>query len=154
MVVLLLGRALGFHLVDALHRHVRERPEHCARAAPGVARRLRKWRKASKTPGRADGAARLWRLSNDSTGATRDACNAALVAEARGAFLGRGRFGGVVALDDTRCAKILRRERSNRDRCVAHAVFSEVAALERIAGGAAARLYDVGLARDCFVVVM
>jgi serine/threonine protein kinase len=104
------------------------------------------------SPGRSQGASRLLRLLHERATPT---IRKALVAEQRGAFIGRGRFGGVVGVDDGTCAKILRRERSNRDRSVAHAVYGEVSALWLLKGtGAAPELLDFGLSRDCYVLVM
>ena len=148
------GDSLRFHVLDCLHQHLNDpkRSAHVDRVLPSVVRRLEAWGAAMASSGRSHGASRLLRLLHENA---TPVIRKALVAEQRGAFIGRGRFGGVVGVDDGTCAKILRRERSNRDRSVCHAVYGEVSALWLLKGtGSAPELLDFGLSRDCYVLVM
>ena len=149
------GDALTFHVLDCLHQHLNDprRVSNVEKVLPSVLKRLGAWGAAMASPGRSDGAKRLLKLLHE--GATPALFRQALVAEQRGAFVGRGRFGSVVAIDDDVCAKILRRERSNRDRSVCHAVYGEVSALWLLRGTRAApELLDFGLSRDCYVLII
>ncbi|KAH8054120.1 hypothetical protein JL720_14489 [Aureococcus anophagefferens] len=151
------GSALGFHLLDALHRHCNgdDRAAAVDRCLAGVARRLEAWGAAAPGSGRPAGCLRLLRLLREARGDAGAALRVALGRETADAVLGRGRFGVVVALDGATCAKLLRRERSHRDRSVAHGVFAEVSALARLGETAAApRLLDFGVVDDCYVLVL
>ena len=152
------GSALGFHLLDALHRHCNggDRAAAVDRCLAGVARRLEAWGAAAPGSGRPAGCLRLLRLLREARGDAGAALRKALGREhIADAVLGRGRFGVVVALDGATCAKLLRRERSHRDRSVAHGVFAEVSALARLKEtDAAPRLLDFGVVDDCYVLVL
>ncbi|KAK7241347.1 TTK protein kinase [Aureococcus anophagefferens] len=149
------GSALGFHLLDALHRHCNGGDARGGRGPVPRGRRaalgglesrgagLRAARGVPAAPAAAPGGAGR-RRRRAAGRAARD----------RGRVLG-GRFGVVVALDGATCAKLLRRERSHRDRSVAHGVFAEVSALARLGDSdAAPRLLDFGVVDDCYVLVL
>ncbi|KAJ8611037.1 hypothetical protein CTAYLR_007065 [Chrysophaeum taylorii] len=146
------GGTLGFHVLDSLHRHFnygdRERRCRAARVVPRVLHRLDAW--GSRL--RAAGTKRLLRLVCDDAAPDPAVLEACLQAAT---VVGRGRFGTVVALDDRRAAKLVPRERSDKDRSVAHDLYREITALERLSpSSATAALVDYGVRRDCYVLVL
>lgn len=153
--------ALGFHALDTLHRHfhfsgtgsLSQRDKAVKRVVPRVLLRLKSWKLIDRQ-GRADGAMRLLRLVYDDDRV--EAIYRECVVAKEQSILGEGRFGTVIAAGEDRAAKLIQRERSDKDRSVAHDLFCEIAALERISKSfpsVAVELIDYGVHSECYVLV-
>ena len=131
------------------------------RVLPNVLRRIEAWRESGCSGERAKGALRLLKLfAPCCSSSTIDAVVARWTAgcqkiEDEALVLGRGRFGVVVAVDERRAAKIVQPKEGSS---VAWALYSEVAALERInaqfPSNPTIGLFEYGLCRDHVVLVV
>lgn len=152
--------ALGFHVLDTLHRHFnfgsKLRRQYVASIVPRIIQRLEAWRVIDQPLERADGAIRLLRLLCPDAVPNLDELKTCFDQASTATVIGQGRFGTVIAVERGRAAKFIQRERSDKDRSVAHDMFCEISALERLSKfpGAVVKIFNYGVLRESYVVVL